>query len=53
MPGVFVDRVFKVDPKSKYSEKYCEKLTVSDHSEVKRMVKESDIRSGNLSFSSD
>lgn len=47
---MFVDRVIKIDPKAPYSEKYCEKLTVSDHAEVKRMVKESDITSKNLTF---
>jgi acyl CoA:acetate/3-ketoacid CoA transferase alpha subunit len=32
VPAVYVDRLYKVDPASPFSEKLIEKLTVSDHS---------------------
>ena len=32
VPAVYVDRIYKVDPASPFSEKLIEKLTVSDHS---------------------
>ena len=50
VPAVYVDKVVKCDANSPYSERYCEKMTVSDYPEVKKFVKESDIRSGNLTF---
>ena len=49
-PAVYVDRVYKVDPNSKWSEKFIEKLTVSDHSEIKKLVKESDLHKGSVIF---
>jgi len=38
-PGVYVDRIFKADVSCRFSEKLIEKLTVSDHSEVKKLIK--------------
>lgn len=49
-PAVYVDRIFKADTSSPYSEKLIEKLTVSDHSEIKRLIKESDLAKGNVIF---
>ena len=49
-PAVYVDRIFKADNNSPYSEKLIEKLTVSDHSEIKRLIKESDLLKGKVIF---
>jgi 3-oxoacid CoA-transferase subunit A len=38
-PGVYVDRIFKGDAACPFSEKLIEKLTVRDHSEVKKHIK--------------
>lgn len=45
-----MDRIYKEDPSSPFSEKIIEKLTVSDHSEIKRLIKESDLLKGNVIF---
>lgn len=38
VPAVYVHRIFKSDPESKYSKKLIEKLTLSDYTEIKRNI---------------
>jgi 3-oxoacid CoA-transferase len=51
VPAVYVDRVFKADPKSPFSELKVEKLTVKGETEVKTFVNESDIVKKNITYS--
>lgn len=53
IPAVYVDRVYKQDPSSPYSEVYAEKLTIAGETEIKAMQKESDLRAGRISFKKD
>lgn len=50
VPSLFVDRIYKMDPQSKYSEKVIERLTLEDHIETKRKVRFSDIEKHLLTF---
>jgi 3-oxoacid CoA-transferase len=50
VPAVYVNRVFLSDPHSPFSEKFVEKLTVQGQTEIKRMVKKSDIDSGQVLY---
>lgn len=50
VPSLFVDRIYKMDPQSKYSEKVIERLTLEDHIETKRKVRFSDIEKQLLTF---
>lgn len=53
MTAVYVDMVYQNDHKSPFLEKLIEKLTLSEQSEVKKNIKESDIKAGRVSFSAD
>ena len=50
VPGMFVDRIYKMDPASPYSESVIERLTLADHVEVKRSVKFSLLQQGKYIF---
>jgi 3-oxoacid CoA-transferase len=50
VPAIYVDRVYKMNPSSRYSESVIERLTLEDHVEVKRGVKFSSIAKGELNF---
>jgi len=47
---MFVDRIYKMDPASPYSESVIERLTLADHVEVKRSVKFSLLQQGKYIF---
>ena len=50
VPGMYVDRIYKMDPKSPYSESVIERLTLADHVETKRSVKFSLLKEGKYIF---
>ena len=50
VPGMYVDRIYKMDPESHYSESVIERLTLTDHVEVKRSVSFNLLKEGKYIF---
>lgn len=47
---MFVDRIYKADPNSPWSETKLEKLTVQGETDVKHFVGENEVKKGNICF---
>lgn len=50
VPAIYVDRVYKMEAGSPYSESMIERLSLEDHLEVKRKVKFSSVMNNELEF---
>lgn len=53
VPSLYVDRIYKMDPRSQYSESVIERLTLVDHLQVKRKVRFSSVQKGKLTYRDD
>lgn len=50
VPSLYVDRVFVGDPECEYTENMIERLTIQDYIEVKRKVRNTALKKGDIKF---
>jgi hypothetical protein len=53
VPSLYVDRIYKMDPRSEYSESVIERLTIENQVEVKRKVRFTSVQKRKLTFRDD